>query len=99
MSPVGQRIQDILRSGVFAIEKPHVADAQFPASLAGFYLADVGQSGSVLSAIVISAAPPTCRKDHRTPLVRVLNGPPKVMRCPCLLRRFPPHHPDFPFPP
>src|SRR5690349_25153090 len=56
VAPVGEGFEDVLRSGVLAVEKPDMGDAEGGAGLAGFLFADVGESRSGFAAVFVGAA-------------------------------------------
>ncbi len=80
MSPVRQRIQDILRGGIFSIQKPDVFDTHPCAGLARLHLPDISQCGGMLSAVIVGAAVAVSAVNHCHTLVQIVDRP-RQIRC------------------
>src|SRR5208282_2661666 len=80
VSPVGQRIQQILRGGILAVQEPHQGDAQLRAGLACLNLPLIRERRSALPRIAVCAASATRAENNRNALVQVVDCPRQVRR-------------------
>src|SRR5262249_28767251 len=80
VSPVGERIQDILRGSVFSAEKPDLADAKRRASLAGFDFSDVRHRRAVFTTVIVSAASAARTEYHRNSFVLIVDCARQIWR-------------------
>ena len=79
MTPIGERLQDVLRSRILSIEKPDVCDAERRQGVARFDLPDVPERRGLLGASFIRAAAATRADNHRHTLVFVQRA--RKIRC------------------
>src|SRR5262249_13527714 len=80
VAPVGERIQNILRSSVFSAEKPDFVYAELRARLPGFDFADVRHSRAMLATVIISAASAARAEYHCNSFVLIVDRARQIWR-------------------